>query len=110
MSPLEDRVLILPEAAKKTTDAGIVIPDQIADKNKPPIGTIAAIGPGLPSKQHFEEVGADDQGVPVYQIVTMPVKVGDKVMYGKSAGLPVKDPKTNVEYLLMRVSDVWMVM
>ena len=44
MSPLGDRVLVMPQAGETTTAFGIIIPDTA--KEKPETGVVVAIGPG----------------------------------------------------------------
>jgi chaperonin GroES len=83
IKPLEDRVLVEPQAAEGKTASGIIIPDSA--KEKPQNGTVIAVGPGTKD-------------------VTMGVKVGDKVLYGKYAGTELSlDGK---DYLIMRQSDI----
>ncbi len=83
IKPLADRVLILPMEAEEKTSSGIFIPDTA--KEKPQRGTIVAAGPGTKD-------------------VTMEVKVGDVVLYGKYAGTEISvDGK---DYLIMKQSDV----
>ena len=56
------------QEAEKMTKSGIVIPDT-ADKEKPMLGTVVAVGPGK----------WNDKG----ERVQMSVKVGDKVLFKK---------------------------
>ena len=83
VKPLADRVLILPMAAEEKTSSGIYIPDTA--KEKPQRGTIMAAGPGTKD-------------------VTMEVKVGDVVLYGKYAGTEIT--VEGKDYLIMKQSDV----
>ncbi len=83
IKPLSDRVLIQPNPAEEKTAGGLYIPDTA--KEKPLAGKVVAVGPGTSE-------------------VTMEVKVGDQVLYGKYAGTEV-----NVEgqdYLIMKQSDI----
>ena len=83
IKPLADRVLIEPKPAEEKPASGIIIPDTA--KEKPLEGKVIAVGPGTKD-------------------VTMEVKVGDKVLYGKYAGTEITvDSK---EYLIMRQSDI----
>lgn len=83
IKPLEDRVLIEPQEAEEKTASGIIIPDSA--KEKPQKGTVVAAGPGNKD-------------------VTMEVKEGDTVLYGKYAGTEISvDGK---DYLIMRQSDI----
>jgi chaperonin GroES len=84
IKPLADRVLVQPEAAEETTASGIIIPDTA--KEKPMRGTIIAVGNGTKKQP-------------------MTVKAGDTVLYGKYAGTEIT--VNNVEYLIMRESDIF---
>ena len=66
--PLSNHLFIEPAEAEKVTKSGIVIPDT-ADKEKPMVGTVVAVGPGKLS----------DKG----ERVPMQVKAGDKVLFKK---------------------------
>ena len=68
IKPLSNKILIQPLEEEKTTKSGIVLPETA--KEKPMMGTIAAVGPGK-----FDEDG--NKRVP------MSVKVGDQVLYKK---------------------------
>lgn len=81
--PLADRVVILPTEAEEKTVSGIYIPDTA--KEKPQRGTVVAAGPGTKD-------------------VTMEVKVGDVVLYGKYAGTEISIDGT--DYLIMKQSDI----
>ncbi|HEY4523417.1 MAG TPA: co-chaperone GroES [Candidatus Paceibacterota bacterium] len=66
--PLSNHLFIEGVEAEKMTKSGIVIPDT-ADKEKPMMGTVVAVGPGK-----WSEKG---------ELVPMSVKVGDKVLFKK---------------------------
>jgi len=83
IKPLSDRVLVEPAAAETTTASGIIIPDTA--KEKPQRGTVVAVGNG---KKDY----------------TMPVNVGDTVLYGKYAGTDLK--LEGKDYLIMREDDI----
>jgi chaperonin GroES len=86
IKPLSDRVMIEPNPAEEKTAGGLIIPDTA--KEKPLTGTVIAVGPGTKD-------------------VTMEVKPGDKVLYGKFAGTEITvEGKT---YLMMRQSDIFAV-
>ena len=89
IKPLEDRVIIKANAAEEKTKGGIILPDTV--KEKPIEGTVVAAGPGR----------IKDDG----NVVSLAVKVGDKVLYGKYSGteIIVEDD----EYLIMRESDIF---
>ena len=88
MKPLSDRVVIKPAPPDEKVQGGIIIPDTA--KEKPQKGQIVAAGPGRIS----------DEG----KTIPMTVKVGDTVLYGKYSGTEVT--VDNVEYLIIRESDV----
>jgi chaperonin GroES len=66
--PLSNHLFIESTEPEKMTKSGIVIPDT-ADKEKPMMGTVVAVGPGK-----WNEKG---------ERVQMSVKVGDKVLFKK---------------------------
>ncbi|MEG2755871.1 MAG: co-chaperone GroES, partial [Mucinivorans sp.] len=72
-----------PKAAETKTASGLFIPESA--KEKPLQGTVVAAGPGTKD-------------------VTMEVKAGDAVLYGKYAGQEITcDGK---DYLIMKQSDI----
>lgn len=74
LKPLDDRIVVRPNAAEERTASGLVIPDTA--KEKPQQGTVLAVGPGRWS---------DDEG----QHFPLEVKVGDTVLYSKYGGTEV---------------------
>jgi chaperonin GroES len=82
--PLEDRVLVKVLEQEQVTKAGIVIPDSA--KEKPSKGEVIAAGPGK-----YSEKG---------DLLPMPVKEGDIVVFAKYAGTEVK--VDGEEYLVLR--------
>ncbi|HCY00815.1 MAG TPA: co-chaperone GroES [Bacteroidales bacterium] len=83
IKPLADRVLVEPTEAEEKTASGIYIPDTA--KEKPQKGTVIALGPGTKE-------------------VTMEVKVGDVVLYGKYSGTEINvDGK---DFLMMKQADI----
>ncbi len=88
VQPLADRVVIKPSESQEKMQGGIIIPDTA--KEKPMQGEVIAVGPGK-----VTESG---------QKVTMEVKKGDKVLYGKYSGTEVTVDGT--DYLIMRESDI----
>ena len=89
IKPLGDRVIVKPsESAENKTAGGIIIPDTA--KEKPQEGTIVAVGPGR----------ADENG----KIISMNVKVGEKVLYSKYGGSELK--YEGGDYLIMSESDI----
>ena len=86
--PLHDRVLIKVLDSEEKTSGGIIIPDTA--KEKPQEGEVAAVGPGAKSEDG--------------KIVSMDVKVGDIVLFGKWSGTEIKIDGT--EYSIMKESDI----
>ena len=86
--PLHDRVLIQSLESEEKTAGGIIIPDTA--KEKPQEGKVIAVGPGAKSEDG--------------KTISMDVKVGDRVLFGKWSGTEVKvDGK---EYSIMKESDI----
>ena len=83
ITPIEDRVLVEPKPAEEKTASGLIIPDSA--KEKPQQGTVVAVGSGTKD-------------------VTMQIKVGDVVLYGKYAGTEIT--VEGKDYLIMRQSDI----
>jgi chaperonin GroES len=88
VKPLADRVIVKPLEAEQKTAGGIIIPDNA--KEKPQKGEIVAVGAGKIA----------DNG----DKISMELKKGDKVLYGKYSGTEVSIE--GQEYLIMRESDV----
>ncbi len=86
--PLHDRVIVKRVEAERTTASGIVIPDSAGEK--PDQGEVLAVGPGK----------RDDNG----KQITLDVKVGDRVLFGKYAGQAVK--LDGQEVMVMREEDI----
>jgi chaperonin GroES len=86
--PLHDRVVVKRIEAEDKTKGGIIIPDTA--KEKPQEGEVVAVGPG----------GRDENG----KLITMDVKAGDRVLFGKWSGTEVK--LDGDELLIMKESDI----
>ena len=86
--PLHDRVLVRRIEAEEKTAGGIIIPDTA--KEKPQQGEVIAAGPG-----------ARNEGG---QLVTLDVKAGDRILFGKWSGTEVKIDGEDL--LIMKESDV----
>ena len=89
INPLGDRIVVKPMEAEEKTKGGIILPDTA--KEKPVEGTVVAAGPGRIS----------DDG----KVITMQIKKGDKVLYGKYSGSEVT--VEGEDYLIMRESDIF---
>lgn len=88
VKPLFEYVLVKPLAQEDRTPSGIVLPDSA--KEKPQVGEIMAVGPGV----------VNERGLKV-EIV---VKVGQKVLYKKWGGNEVKVGAE--EWLLIEQKDI----
>lgn len=86
--PLDDRVLVKRLESEEKTAGGIVLPDTA--KEKPQKGEVVAVGPGklLDNGERAE----------------MPLKKGNKVIFGKYAGTEIKIQ--GEEYCIMRLDDI----
>lgn len=74
IKPLGDKVVIKPLKVEEKTQSGIVLPGSAQEK--PHQGEVIAVGSGV----------LNDKG----ERVTLEVKPGDKVVYGKFGGTEVK--------------------
>lgn len=79
IKPLGDRVVVKVLEVEEKTQSGIVLPDTA--KEKPQQGEIIAVGPSAGDKAGFE------------------LKVGDRVIYTKYGGTPIK--YDGEEYLIL---------
>ncbi len=74
LKPLDDRIVVLPSEAEKTTASGLVIPDTA--KEKPQQGEVLAVGPGRWSDSEGKHFALD-------------ITVGATVLYSKYGGTEV---------------------
>jgi chaperonin GroES len=81
VKPLADRVVVKPLEEMETKKGGIIIPDTAKEK---------------PMQGEIKEVG---------KMVSMQVKKGDRILYGKYSGTEVSID--GEEYLIMRESDIF---
>src|SRR5437016_11855482 len=88
LRPLADRVVIEPSEGEEVTTGGILLPETA--KEKPQQGTILAVGNGR----------RDDAG----KLISMDVKVSDKVLYAKYAGTEIKLDGKKV--LILKETDI----
>ncbi|MCL4820869.1 MAG: co-chaperone GroES [Vicinamibacteria bacterium] len=86
--PLHDRLLVRRIEEKETVKGGIIIPDTA--KEKPQEGEVLAVGTGK----------VLDNGTKL----SMDVKVGDKILFGKYAGTDIK--VDGEEVLILREDEV----
>ena len=91
LKPLSDRVVIEPtEDQSSTSPGGIIIPDTA--KEKPQQGKVVAVGPGRTT----------DDG----NVVDMPVKNGDSVIYSKYAGQSITKMVLNISSFEKAISSL----
>ena len=74
LMPLYDKILIKPVIESDVSEGGILLPDS-RQRERPQLGTVLAVGAG------FYEYGT---------FVTPTVKIGNKVMYGRYAGIEIE--------------------
>ncbi len=88
VKPLGDRVLVQPLEDQEVKKGGIIIPDTA--KEKPQEGEVVAAGRGKRL----------DDGT----VVSLDVKVGDRILFGKYGGNDIKID--GEEYLILREDEV----
>lgn len=88
LQPIRDRIVVELIESETVTQSGLVIPD--AATEKPTQGTVLAVGSG-----RIAEDGT---------IVPLVVSVGDRVMFSKQAGQPVK--VEGGEYHILREDEI----
>ena len=86
--PLHDRVVVKRIDAEERSKGGIIIPDTA--KEKPQEGEVVAVGPG----------GRDENG----KLITMDLKAGDRVLFGKWSGTEVK--LDGEDLIIMKEADI----
>ena len=91
LKPVRDRIIVRLVEADTVSKGGIIIPD--AATEKPDQGEVLAVGSG--------------RLTPEGQSITLEVKTGDRVLFGKYAGQTVKID--NVEYHILKEEDVFAV-
>jgi len=88
LRPLGDRVLVKCLEAEKTVVGGIILPDTAQKKQE--IAEVIAMGPGKKDKNG--------------NMISMPVKIGDKILMEKYAAQEVS--LENVEYSILKADDI----
>jgi len=88
LRPIRDRIVIRLLEAETATASGIIIPDAAVEK--PNQGEVLAAGPG-----RITEDGT---------LIPTEVKAGDRVLFGKYAGTPIK--VDGEEYHILKEEDV----
>ena len=91
LKPLGDRVIVKADEAESQTASGLYLAS--VAKEKPQTGKVIAVGEG--------KIDKDGNKIPV------PVKVGDKVIYGKYGGTEVTHE--GEDFLILRADDIYAV-
>ena len=91
LKPLGDRVIVKRDEAETTTASGLILAS--TSKEKPQSGIVLAVGEGK----------LDKDG----NLIPMPVKEGDRVLYGKYGGTEVT--VEGEEVLILRADDLFAV-
>ena len=91
LKPLGDRVILRQDEAEVTTASGLYLAS--GAQEKPQTGTVLAVGEGKLDKEGKH--------------LPMPVKVGDKVIYGKYGGTEIT--LDGEEVLILRADDIYAV-
>ena len=91
LKPLGDRVLVKADEAEEKTAGGLILTTD--SKEKPVTGKVVAVGNG----------STDTNG----KKIEIPVKVGDKILYGKYGGTEVK--VDGEDLLILRSEDIYAV-
>ncbi len=89
LKPLGDRVIVKRDEAEDKTASGLYLSREA--KEKPQTGEVIAVGEGKRDKD-----GA---------LIPLPVKVGDKILYGKYGGTEVTVDEE--ELLIVRADDIY---
>lgn len=93
MRLLNDRIIIAVDKVEQP-EGSLYIPDSARDK--PDYATVVEVGPGLTTSA----------GV----VIPVGVEAGDRVMFNKHAGLPIKLEELDQEYLLISPHDIFLVL
>lgn len=91
LKPLGDRVIVKQDEAQTMTSGGLFLASET--KERPTTGVVLAVGEG--------KLDRDGKLVPV------PVKVGDRVVYGKYGGTEIK--VDGEEVFILRSDDLYAV-
>ena len=83
IKPLADRVLVKNDKAETKTSSGLFIPEAAQEKTQ--TASVVEIGPGTDE-------------------VKITVKKGDRIMYDKYSGTPIK--MDGEDYLILKMADI----
>lgn len=93
MRLLNDRILIVVDKVEQP-EGSLYIPDSA--REKPDYATVVDVGPGLTTST----------GV----VIPVGVEAGDRVMFNKHAGLPIKLDEIDEDYLLIAPHDIFLIL
>lgn len=96
ITPIEFKVLILPDPVEEVTKGGIIVPVEKVTKDEyaTTTGRIVAVAHAAFAHVTDDEWGGDKP------------KVGDHVVITKYAGFRMKGPKDGVNYFIVRGEDI----
>ena len=97
VTPMYDRVLILPHEGHHESNSSLIIPESA--KKKPTIGTIVQVGPSK-EKHILDMVTSEAKFVKIEP----PFKNGDKVLFTKYAGFDIK--VDGISHLIVWYQDI----
>lgn len=83
IKPLADRILVKNDKAETKTASGLIIPEAAQEKTQ--TASVVEVGPGTKDN-------------------AITVKIGDRIMYDKYAGTPVKID--GEDHLILKINDV----
>lgn len=83
IKPLADRVLVKNDKAETKTSSGLFIPEAAQEKTQ--TASVVEVGPGTDE-------------------VKITVKKGDRIMYDKYSGTPIK--MDGEDYLILKMADI----
>lgn len=87
LKPLGDRVIIKLIEVEETSKGGILLPS--AAKEKSSVAEVVAVGPG----KNIEG-----------KVISMDVKVGDRVIFSKYSGTEIK--YEGIDYIILKQEDI----
>lgn len=123
IAPEEDRIVVWKDKVSSVTEGGLLKAAETVQKEEREVsmGTVLAVGPGKKSQTSLtnrllwailkeSENGGDEHKrftneVDGFDQITL--NPGDHIIFGKFAGVPVPDPDTKEEVLIMRPADIF---
>lgn len=85
-----DRVLIKPESGEDRTDAGLILPQTVAERASVQSGRVVAVGPGVPMPlgNDDDEPWRQQEREPRY--IPMQARVGDLAIFLRKATVEIR--------------------